>query len=771
MTARDPARRAGELRAELERHNRLYYLEGRPEISDFDYDKLYDELKSIEGEHPELVTPDSPTRRVGGQPLAGFEPVRHRVPMLSLEKIKASDEPDEAAQPDPARRRREQDERTVQELARFDAGLRKQLGLDRIAYTLEPKVDGVAIGVRYEDGVLVQGFTRGDGLTGDDITQNLRTLKSIPLRLNTPAPPRVLEVRGEAYISLKDFEALNQRALAEEGRTFPNPRNATAGTLKQLDPAVVAARPLRAVFYGVGAVEGVAWSSHAECLRALRGFGLPTQPIWWSCPSMEELLAVYRREVVAGYDEAQDARAKVPYEIDGIVVKVDRLELWERIGLKAKAPGYAVVHKPVPWIAPAETVVRGITVQVGRTGVLTPVAELEPVFIQGSTVARATLHNAEEIARLDLRIGDTVIIKKAGMVIPAVVSVVRERRPPDAPPFDFLAHIGHRCPACGGPVVRDPEFVAWRCDNVAGCPAQSARRLEYFARRTALDITGVGGVVADKLIERGLVKEPLDLFGLGELELATLNLGTDEEPRVFGAKNAAKVLQALERARGETLDKWLFALGIPDIGEVTARDLAAAHASLRDLAESRLLRAVVEAARLREEAALVNPRSRKNPPRDEADKAAREQRQADLLAQVAERDSLLQSAPAVAAVGPVAARSLLDFFASAYGQRILARLAALHITPRPLQPAAAPATGSPFAGKVVVVTGTLSGCSREEAQAALRRAGAKVTDSVSSKTDFLVVGEAAGSKLEKARKLGVRTLTEAEFTALLGGPG
>lgn len=757
-----------ELRRQLDRHNRLYYVEAKPEISDFDYDRLYDELVQLESAHPDLVTDDSPTRRVGGQPLTGFVTVRHTVPMLSLEKIKAADKPDEAEQPDPVLRRRTQDERTVQELVRFDATLCRLLGVGTLAYTVEPKVDGVAISVRYENGLMVQGCTRGDGVQGDDITQNLRGLRAIPLRLNTPQPPRILEVRGEAYIGLKDFEALNEEMARTGEKAFPNARNATAGTLKQLDPAMAAKRPLRAVFYGVGEVDGLAWTTHAECLQALRALGLPTQPLWWHGDSMAEVLEAYRREIVAHYDEARDARLHVPYEIDGIVVKVDRLDYWPRIPPKAKSPGYAVVHKPVPWIAPAETVVQGITVQVGRTGVLTPVAELEPVFIQGSTVSRATLHNAEEIARLDLRIGDTVVIKKAGMVIPAVISVVKDKRPPDAQAFDFLAHISGKCPACGGPVVRDPEFVAWRCENVAGCPAQSARRLEYFARRTALDITGIGGVVADKLIERELVKEPLDLFGVTEEQLAVLNLGTETKQREFGAKNAAKVIQALGRARDASLDKWLFALGVPNIGDVTARDLATCHRSFADLAQSALLKAIVELDQVREEATAANPRSRKNPVGSEEDRAIREKQHLALERRGRELEEQIKAVPAAAGIGPVAAQGLLDFFASPYGQRVLHRLEDLGVHPSPLV-APAPGSSAPrsaLAGRTVVITGTLQGLTREEAQALLRQNGAKVTDSISRKTDFLIAGAEAGSKLAKAKELGIRILSEDEFRAM-----
>ena len=354
------------------------------------------------------------------------------------------------------------------------------------------------------------------------------------------------------------------------------------------------------------------------------------------------------------------------------------------------------------------------------------------------------------------------------MVIPAVVSVLKERRPLDAPPFDFLAHIGHRCPACGGPVVRDPEFVAWRCENVAGCPAQSARRLEYFARRTALDITGIGGVVADRLIERGLAREPLDLFALDEGKLAALNLGTEEEPRVFGPKNAAKVVQALARARSAPLDRWLFALGIPDIGEVTARDLASCHDSFADLNESTLLSALVELARVREEAEAVNPRSRKNPPTSPEDRDRRERehtRLGELEQTLAKR---IKGVPALSNIGPVAAASLRAFFASEYGCRVIQRLAALSIAPVPARREATPAGGSPFAGKTVVITGTLARCTREAAQQWLRDAGAKVTDSVSGKTDFLIVGADAGSKLAKAQKLGVDILDETQFLETLG---
>ena len=439
----------------------------------------------------------------------------------------------------------------MNEFARFDATLQKQLGRSsRIEYVLEPKVDGVSISVHYRYGKLALGMTRGDGREGDDITENLKQVRDIPHELKLKNPPALLEVRGEAYISQKDFEAMNAKLEAAGEEAFPNARNATAGTLKQLDSRLIAERPLSAVFYAVGACEGIEFETHAEVLESLKKFGLPTQAHWWVCKGIEEVRECYLKNVVAHYDERRDLRSKLPYEIDGVVLKVNKLADWARMPPKAKAPGYAIVHKPIPWIMPAETVLKGITVQVGRTGVLTPVAELEPVFLQGSTIARATLHNEEEIHRKDIRIGDTVIIRKAGMVIPEVVEVVKSKRPPGAKPFDLVASVGGKCPACHKPISRDPRYVVfvscsnpqctfttnnldkiggkcpkcshalvqkvkyadWLCTNLALCPAQLGRRLDFFAQRRALDVESLGGIVADKLVERGFVNEPLDLF-------------------------------------------------------------------------------------------------------------------------------------------------------------------------------------------------------------------------------------------------------------------
>jgi len=778
MTPSDPKARHDFLVHEIRRHDQAYYVRAEPEVSDFQYDQLYSELQELERQHPEWITPESPTQRVGGTLLGGFQRVRHLQPMLSLEKVEVAEHPDSVEEPDRVRRNRLQDGNTLQRLREFDQRIRNELGTAEVAYVMEPKVDGVSLSVHYRDGRLVLGVTRGDGEFGDDITANLRTLRSIPLELDLPNPPPLLEVRGEVYMATRDFDALNARLLAAGEKPFPNARNATAGTLKQLDPRLVAQRPLRAVFYAVGACEGITFDTHTETLQALHRMGLPTQRLWWSCPSMEAVLERYSEEVVAQYDETRDLRAQLPYEIDGVVVKVDRRDHWARIPDKSRSPGYAIVHKPVPWITPAETRLRAITIQVGRTGVLTPVAELDPVFVQGSTVSRATLHNEDEIRRKDIRIGDAVVVRKAGMVIPEVVEVVRSKRPADAVPFDFVGQLGGRCPACGGAIARDEisagtaEEVAWRCVNVAGCPAQKTRRFEYSAERKALDIEALGGIVAEKLVERGLVDEPLDLFGLKVDALAQLNLGTEEEPRVFGEKNATKVLEALDRARTAPLHRWLHALAIPEIGEQSAWQLAQVHAGLRDLAGSPILEAIRRLGALKAERDLISPRSRKNPPKTEEEKAVRQERHRELGEEVDRLESFLERdgvRSRLAEVGPVAAASLLDYFESDAGQGVLRRLDALGIHPVGASPQATSSTASAVTGKTFVLTGTLPTLSRDEASALIRAAGGTVSGSVSRRTDFVVAGEEAGSKLDKARELGVRILDEAGLRSLLAG--
>ncbi len=675
MTRTDAQKEIDRLREQLRRHDHLYYVEARPEISDYEYDQLYRQLQQLEAQFPDLITPDSPTQRVGGAPLKEFHPVHHTVPMLSLEK---SD--------------------TLEALKKFDADVRKQLPGEAIEYVLEPKVDGVSIGVRYENGQLVLGATRGDGSTGDDITANLKTIKAIPLRLPQPV---TLEVRGEAYMPVKEFEQFN----ATQEKPFPNPRNATAGSLKLLDPRQVAQRPISAVFYAL-----VGWASrlssaapasarfvatHAESLAFLKQLGFPIVP-HWLCRDMDEVLCRYEQDIVAGGDETKDLRTRVPYELDGIVVKVNSLDQQRRLPPKAKAPGYAIVYKPEHWIKPAETKLNAITIQVGRTGVLTPVAELEPVFVQGSTVSRATLHNEEEIKRKDIRIGDTVIIRKAGMVIPEVVEVVKSKRTGK----EKLFKMPNECPACGGPVHRAPEFVAWRCENIS-CPAQLKRTIQHFAMRSAMDIEGLGEVLVNQLVDNSLVKDVADLYALTVEQVAGLER--------MAEKSATNVVQAIAASKDRDLWRLLHGLGVLHVGEEAARKLAAHFGSLDKLAA-----ASVEELQQCED------------------------------------------------VGPVMAQSIHDFFRNPRNQAVLAKLKQAGLNTVAARPARGSTTG-PFSGKTVVVTGTLEKFSRDEAKEALRRAGATVTDSVSKKTDFLVVGTDAGSKLDKAKALGVKTLTEAEF--------
>lgn len=778
MTLKEAQTHHTKLAAEIRQHDHAYYVVGKAEITDYEYDQLFKQLQDLEREFPQLVTPESPTQRVGGAPAEGFARVKHLQPMLSLEKIEASEVPSKDQEPDRDKRNRAQDENTLAALESFNTTICKQLGRERVEYILEPKVDGVSISVHYRRGKLALGVTRGDGTFGDDITANLRTVRAIPLELNLKNPPELLEVRGEAYMANVEFDKLNAKLAAAGEKTLPNARNATAGTLKQLDPRTVAERPVNAVFYAVGACEGIQFASHSEMIRQLAEFGLPTQKKWWLCKDIAEVLKVYRQEIVADYDEARDLRKQLPYDIDGLVLKVNRYDDCERIPSKTRAPGYAIVHKPIPWITPAETVLRDITVQVGRTGVLTPVAELESVFVQGSTISRATLHNEDEIRRKDIRIGDTVVIRKAGMVIPEVLEVLKSKRPAGAKEFDLFQFVGGKCPACGGPIARakvsdgETEAVAWQCQNVAGCPAQLMRRVEYFAQRKALDIESLGGIVAEKLVERGLVKEPLDLFDLKLESLAKLNLGTDEEPRTFGEKNATKILEALQRAKTAPLHRWIHALAIADVGETTAKQLAATHQTLEDLADSAVLCDILALGTKETERAEISPRSRKNPPKNEAEKTAREKRDAELKTEIAVLEARLDQGGLKARlpeVGPVAAASVLNYFVSEAGGKVLARIRELGIKPENDLPAAtAVAAAGPFAGKTVVLTGTLPTLSREQATAMIEAAGGKTSGSVSKKTDFVLAGAEAGSKLTKAQELGVRILDEAEFRKMLG---
>jgi len=720
MTEAEACARIETLRRDITEHNRRYYEEAAPTISDREYDRLYKELVDLETQFPELVTPDSPTQRVGGKPLRAFAQIQHRVPMLSLDNTYSEEE-----------------------VVNFYKRIMRLLPEEKIPVVIEPKVDGVAVSVMYENGKLTYAATRGDGSVGDEITQNIRTIKSVPHQL-PGAAPKVFEVRGEAYLDKAGFEKLNKEREAAGLPLFANPRNAAAGSLKHLDPNIAAKRPLGMIFYGTGAIEGTEVDRHSKIFPLFKKLGLPTHEHWSLADSVDQIL-----KAIHNLDEI---RRGFPYETDGAVIKVDALAQRERLGFTAKSPRWAIAYKYAA--ERVETKLLDIKVQVGRTGILTPVAVLEPVLVSGSTVSRATLHNEDEIKRKDIRIGDTVMIEKAGEVIPAVVEVVQSKRPRNAKPFGFFEHIHGKCPVCSGEIRRDPQFVAWRCENIL-CPAQTTRRVEFFGARGALDIESVGGIVADKLVERGLVHEPLDLFVLNIEQLAKLNLGTDEAPRVFGEKNASKAIQAIERAKTAPLSRWLYALAIPDVGKTTATDLARFHETINDVASSPLLRDVVS------HNGRKSDKSRDGGMKEIADRL--------IKSGFAEpsKSKMDKQRGIVTQVGPVVAQSVLDFFASSAGKKILQRMKQLGIEPKSEKVSAKQMAGLPLAGKTFVLTGTLPSMTREEASVKIEAVGGHVSSSVSKKTDYVLAGEEAGSKLEKAKKLGVKIIGEKEFRAML----
>ena len=714
---RQAAKRVAQLRREIEEHNRRYYEEAAPTISDREYDRLYQELVALEARFLQLVSPDSPTQQVGGKPLQAFTQIAHRVPMLSLDNTYSEEE-----------------------VASFYSRITRLLPNEKIPVVIEPKVDGVAVSLLYENGRLRHAATRGDGSVGDDITQNIKTIRSIPHHLRGRAP-KVFEVRGEVFMDRGGFTKLNEERSKVGLPLFANPRNAAAGSLKHLDPSIVSKRPLGIVFYGTGAVEDVDLKKHSELFPLLKELDLPSSERWWRADSVDEILNAIR--------ELDRVRHDFAYQTDGAVVKVDAFAQRERLGFTAKSPRWAIAYKYEA--ERAETRLLNIVIQVGRTGILTPVAVLEPVLVSGSTVGRATLHNEDEIKRKDIRIGDTVVIEKAGEVIPAVVEVVKSKRPRSAAPFDFFKHIHGKCPVCGGPVRRDPQFVAWRCENIQ-CPAQTTRRVEFFAARGALDIESVGGIVADKLVERGLVREPLDLFELKLEQLAKLNLGTEEAPRIFGEKNATKAIHAIERARTFPVSRWLFALAIPEVGKTTATQLARFHDSIDNAAHSGLLRDVLDYHEKREQKQNANEIAERL-----------------IQAGFAERSKSKagKGVGIVTEVGPVVAQSVLNFFASAAGKKILQRLKQLGIQPKSEKVSARKVAELPLAGKTFVLTGALPSMTREEATEEIEALGGKVSSSVSKKTNYVLAGEDAGSKLAKAKQIGIRILDEAEFRKML----
>ena len=725
----DPEKRVLELSQQLEHHNTLYYQDAEPEISDAEYDALMNELKKLEAAHPSLAKADSPTQRVGGAPLKDFQQIKHLVPMLSIEDIHELKNEELEALQDPNASK-------MQNLRDWYQRLAKNLGVDHVALTVEPKIDGVAVSAVYRDGVLDYAVTRGDGTTGDDISQNIRTIKSIPLRLPGGAPA-LFEVRGEVFMPNEAFAKLNEQRDEAGEPAFVNPRNATAGTLKQLDSKLVAARPLDCIFHSYGQVDDAPYTSTSEFQQTLRDYQLKSTPWFEEVDNVDDLLAA-----IAKLDED---RHHFAYATDGAVIKVSKLSTHQQLGATTKHPKWACAYKFLP--EQKETLLRDITIQVGRTGVLTPVAELEPVFVSGTTVSRATLHNQDEIDRKDVRIGDTVIIEKAGEIIPAVVKVITAKRPAQSQPFNLYQYVNGQCPSCSGPIEQEEGFVAWRCLNFA-CPAQAVTRIKHFASRKALDIDGLGTAVAEKLVETQKVRTTLDLFDLEPdsladllLDPAQLEAGTSK-PRRLGEKKAALITDSLNDSKQSPLSRWIFAMGIPQIGESAAREIARLHRSLGEVASSSILKDLAELPDFEE--LTVSKRKKENHPR---------------LAQYQIESEL----------GPVAAQHIVTFFNSLAGQHVLDKLEALGINPDSdnydPEKSAAQSLDSPIAGKTFVITGTLTR-PRPEFKQLIEAAGGKVSGSISKNTDFLLAGEKAGSKRSKAESLGVSILSEDELIAM-----
>ena len=726
----DPEKRVLELSQQLEHHNKLYYQDAEPEISDAEYDALMGELKKLESAHPSLAKPDSPTQRVGGAPLEHFEQKKHMVPMLSIEDIHELKDEELAELDDPEAGKAEN-------LRDWYRRLSKNLGQQNVAITIEPKIDGVAVAIVYRKGVLDYALTRGDGSNGDDITQNIKTIKSIPLRLPQGAPD-LFEVRGEVFMPNEAFAQLNEQRDEAGETAFVNPRNATAGTLKQLDSKLVAARPLDCIFHSYGKVENAPYTAVDEFQQTLKDYGLKASKWFQMANNADELLAV-----IAKLD---DDRHHFPYATDGAVIKVRELADHEQLGATSKHPKWACAYKFLP--EQKETLLHNITIQVGRTGVLTPVAELTPVFVSGTTVSRATLHNQDEIDRKDVRIGDTVIIEKAGEIIPAVVKVITAKRPPQSKAFNLFEYVNGECPSCSGPIEQEEGFVAWRCTNFA-CPAQAVTRIKHFASRKALDIDGLGTAVAEKLVETQTVSTTLELFDLTPTSLSDLlldpaKLGSGQsKPRRLGEKKAALIVDSLDQSKDAPLSKWIYAMGIPQIGESAAREIGRLHRDLSEVAGSEILQDLADLPNYQE--LSVSKRKKENHPR---------------LAQYHIESEL----------GPVAAQHIVAFFNSLAGQHVLDKLSALNINPQSdnydPEKSAAQSSNSAITGKTFVITGTLSK-PRPDFKKLIEANGGKVSGSVSAKTDYLLAGEKAGSKRTKAESLGITVLDEQSFASLL----
>jgi len=662
--------RVARLRAEIDLHIYRYHVLDDPEVLDSEYDKLMQELRSLEEAHPSLVVPESPTQRVGGAPVDAFAQVRHRTPMLSLDNAFAREE-----------------------VVAFDRRVRERLETEKeIRYSCEPKLDGLAVSITYRKGSLEVGATRGDGAVGEDVTHNIRTIQSVPLRLSGKAVPDLLEVRGEVFLSIAGFNEMNKRAAEKGEKVFVNPRNAAAGSLRQLDPKLAASRPLEVFFYGAGVVEGAQLPGrHSEILAALRRWGLRTSPESRVVEGIEGLLAYY--------DDIGRRRAELRYQIDGVVYKVDSLAEQRELGFVARAPRWAIAHK-----FPAEEVmtrVRDIEWQVGRTGALTPVARLDPVFVGGATVSNATLHNIDELQRKDVRIGDTIVLRRAGDVIPEVVRVIVEKRPSKTSPAQLPA----LCPVCGSDVEREEGEAIARCTGALVCAAQLKESLRHFASRRAMDVEGLGSKLVDQLVEQGIVHDAADLYRLGVEQLAELDRMVE--------KSAAKLAKALEKSKTTTLARFLFALGIRDVGESTADALARHFRTLDELRG----------------------------------------------ANVAEIED-------VPDIGPITAAHVHAFLNEARNAKVIDELIKLGVHWPDIK---ATRTGTrQLEGKTFVLTGKLTSMSRDEAGDLVREMGGTVSGSVSKKTDYVVVGEDAGSKLKKATELGVQTLDENEFLRIVG---
>ncbi|HHH0247406.1 TPA: NAD-dependent DNA ligase LigA [Yersinia enterocolitica] len=660
-----------QLRTSLRHHEHLYHVLDAPEIPDAEYDRLMQQLRELEAQHPELITNDSPTQRVGAAPLDAFEQVKHEVPMLSLDNV--FDEESYLA---------------------FDKRVHDRLKrADPLTFCCELKLDGLAVSLLYEDGELVRAATRGDGTTGENITANVRTIRAIPLRLQGDKLPRRVEVRGEVFMPLAGFEQLNDEARRKGGKVFANPRNAAAGSLRQLDPRITAKRPLTFFCYGVGLLEGGELPrSHIQRLMQFKAWGLPVSDRVKLCTGSEQVIAFYR--------QVEQDRGGLGFDIDGVVIKVDSLDLQEQLGFVARAPRWATAFK-----FPAQeqiTQVREVEFQVGRTGAITPVARLEPVQVAGVIVSNATLHNVDEIERLGLRIGDTVIVRRAGDVIPQVVGVVMDQRPQDAKEITFPEH----CPMCGSDIERVEGEAVARCTGGLFCAAQRKEALKHFVSRRALDVDGMGDKIIEQLVEKQYVENPADLFTLTAGKLTGLDR--------MGPKSAQNLIVALEKAKQTTFARFLYALGIREVGEATAANLAAHFRNLENL------------------------------------------RAADIEA--------LKSVPDV---GEVVARHVVNFLGEEHNQKVIEALEKVITWPEPQQ-IIAEEIDSPFAGKTVVLTGSLTILSRDEAKDRLAALGAKVSGSVSKKTDLVIAGEAAGSKLAKAQELGITVIDEAEMIRLLG---